>query len=156
MKGFTISKQFRFSAAHALDHLEPGRQCANQHGHNYTVEVIMMSSTLSSDSFVRDPIDYRRIELFIRRTFDRKNLNDVLGAEFEDDILNALSIEHMADDLAWEGSSREHDAVEQALRTTTENIAHLIFLRLRSDFPEIVAVKVADNFDSWAEYREDH
>jgi 6-pyruvoyl-tetrahydropterin synthase len=118
------------------------------HGHNYTVEVIFEASALTPDSFVRDPIDYRRIELFIRRTFDRKNLNEIFAAEFEQDATSRICI------AGQPRSEATQAAVDEALRTPSENIARCIFWRLSSDFPELVAVKVADNFDSWAEYRE--
>lgn len=147
---FRTSKTFKFSAAHALDHLDAGRQCANLHGHNYTVEVVMQASALSSDSFVRDPIDYRRIELFIRRTFDRKNLNEVFAAEFENDILS-LSARELG--IKQPYTVDEHEiAVRECLRTTTENIARAIFLRLRSDFPEVIAIRVGDTPETWAMY----
>lgn len=158
---FTICKRFNFSAGHALDHLSEGRQCARPHGHNYTVEVIMQARMLSSDSFVRDPIDYRRIELFIRRSLDRRDLNQVFAAEFEDDMKAHLTARARVPVI---GSAITPDVfdtpplpddLEQALRTTTENIARAIFLRLRADFPEIVAVRVGDTPDTWAEYRED-
>lgn len=145
---FRTSKTFKFSAAHALDHLDYGRQCANLHGHNYTVEVIMQARTLSSDAFVRDPIDYRRIELFIRRTFDRKNLNETFAAEFEQDLKSHLSIPTRNREWLPPGD----DELEQALRTTTENIARAIYLRLKSDFPEIIAVRVGDTPETWAFY----
>lgn len=148
---FRTSKTFRFSAAHALDHLESGRQCARPHGHNYTVEVIMQARTLSSDSFVRDPIEYRRIEKFIRNTFDRRDLNAVFAAEFEQDI-RAL---YLPGELAQFGSETSDFLIETALRTTTENIARAIFLRLHADFPEITAVRVGDTPDTWAEYTPD-
>jgi 6-pyruvoyltetrahydropterin/6-carboxytetrahydropterin synthase len=151
---FTTSKLFRFSAAHALDHLGEGRRCAQMHGHNYTVEVIFEASMLSPDSFVRDPIDYRIIEQFIRRTLDRKDLNEVFAAEFEEDLKGHLARRSVRDVHEWIMPS---DAdLEVALRTTTENIARALFLRLKSDFRQIVAVKVHDNYDTWAEYREDH
>lgn len=150
---FTTSRTFRFSAAHALDHLEEGRQCAHLHGHNYTVEVILQVRTLSSDSFVRDPIEVDRIGRFIRRALDRTNLNEVFAAEFENDVREQYLPHEIA---SWNQSLSANAEVEQkvtdALRTTTENIARCIFWRLRKDFPELWAVKVWDQCDSWAMY----
>lgn len=150
---FRISKTFSFSAAHALDHLEAGRQCANRHGHNYTVEVIMQASTLSSDSFVRDPIDWRRIAKFIRASLDRRDLNETFAAEFESTLSDYFKTTVPLH--AHLDSERLELWLDDALRTTTENIARALFLRLRVDFPKIIAVRVGDTPETWAEYSND-
>lgn len=128
------------------------------HGHNYTVDVVFESSTLTPDSFVRDPADYRRIELFIRRTFDRQNLNEIFAAEFEGDLRAALCNCFKGDftDITehYEKCPSLQESTDEALRTTTENIARAIYLRLKSDFPQIIAVKVGDTPETWASYQE--
>ena len=51
---YTITKQFSFSASHILDHLPDGHPCARLHGHNYVAELVLRSSELNGDGFVRD------------------------------------------------------------------------------------------------------
>jgi 6-pyruvoyltetrahydropterin/6-carboxytetrahydropterin synthase len=139
---FTTSKRFNFSAAHALDHLESGRQCAKPHGHNYTVEVIMQARVLSSESFVRDPIDYPEFEDDLAKHF-QAHRTPVIGSRITPDVFAVVDGDQI------------RALVDEALRTTTENIARAIYLRLKSDFSELVAVKVFDTPDTWAVYQPD-
>jgi 6-pyruvoyltetrahydropterin/6-carboxytetrahydropterin synthase len=75
---FTISKQFTFSASHQLDHLPASHPCARLHGHNYTVEIVLRSTSLDERDFVLDYNELRVFNDWIMTTFDHHHLNDVL------------------------------------------------------------------------------
>lgn len=76
---FRITKEFHFSASHQLFGLEEDHPCARLHGHNYVVEVELMSETLNSTGFVRDYRELSEFKQFIDDKLDHRHLNDVLG-----------------------------------------------------------------------------
>lgn len=76
---YQISKEFHFSAAHRLDGLPSDHQCARQHGHNYIVNVVLMSAVLDERGFVVDYGDLAPLKEYIDGTLDHRDLNDVLG-----------------------------------------------------------------------------
>lgn len=51
---YTISKTFRFSAAHQLWQLPEGHKCARVHGHDYEVEWLLAAPTLNDEGMVLD------------------------------------------------------------------------------------------------------
>lgn len=74
---FTVTKDFRFEAAHQLTHLGPDHKCANLHGHSYRIRVECSGPT-DSRGFV---IDYAEISEAVRpliQRLDHSNLNEVL------------------------------------------------------------------------------
>lgn len=74
---FTITKEFRFSAAHSLPHLPLGHKCRNLHGHNYSITVGVYGD-IDDGGFV---VDYAEISSSIDpiiKRLDHQNLNDVL------------------------------------------------------------------------------
>ena len=76
---YTISKEFKFEAAHQLTGLPNTHPCSRVHGHSYTVIVEIKGQVLNEPGFV---IDYRALEPikhFIDTELDHRNLNDVLG-----------------------------------------------------------------------------
>lgn len=64
---YTVSKEFRFEAAHALPHLPEGHKCRNLHGHSYRFEVFCAAETLDARGFV---VDYADISRAMRRLVD--------------------------------------------------------------------------------------
>lgn len=73
---FTVTKDFRFEAAHQLEHLGPDHKCANLHGHSYRFTVECTGPT-DSRGFV---IDYAEISEIVNpfvEMLDHKNLNEV-------------------------------------------------------------------------------
>jgi 6-pyruvoyltetrahydropterin/6-carboxytetrahydropterin synthase len=76
---YSISKQWRFSASHALDHLPESHKCHRLHGHNYTVGVRLKGSLLEADGMLVDYGDLNvDLGLWLADTFDHRHLNDVL------------------------------------------------------------------------------
>ena len=75
---YSIRKEFSFCASHFLRDLKEGHPCTRLHGHNYKVILHFASSKLNKNGFV---IDYRDLDVvkdWIDKTFDHRNLNDVL------------------------------------------------------------------------------
>ncbi len=76
---YTIAKRFAFSASHIIGGLPADHPCAQLHGHNYEVEVVLQSATLDAVGFVRDYGELSAVKDFIDGTVDHKHLNDVFG-----------------------------------------------------------------------------
>lgn len=73
---FTITKDFRFSAAHSL-RVPEGHPCGRLHGHNYVVRV-EVSGDLGEDGMV---VDFARLEPlrnYVDSHLDHRSLNEVL------------------------------------------------------------------------------
>jgi 6-pyruvoyltetrahydropterin/6-carboxytetrahydropterin synthase len=122
------------------------------HGHNYTVEVILSSGVLDPDSFVKDFGALKPIKQFIDEKLDHRHLNDVM-VEFEDSLISHLSVRKSRNSNEWLAPSDE--AVGEALRTTSENLARALYLRFKPDLRELRAVRVSETPKTWAEYREE-
>lgn len=77
-----LTKQFRFEAAHSLDHMPKGHKCKGVHGHSYLVEVTLCHETLDHRGFAGgvDYADLDTIKSWIDARFDHKNLNDVFDS----------------------------------------------------------------------------
>ncbi len=75
---YTIIKQFSFSASHVLDHLSEGHPCARLHGHNYIVELVLQSTELNADGFVRDYNHLAPFKHLIDEKLDHRHLDDVI------------------------------------------------------------------------------
>lgn len=87
---YIISKSFEFSASHALLHLrrdqwppedERQHQCSRDHGHNYVVELEYAADRTDDNAFV---LDYGKLDEFaavLKRRYDHRNLNAVMGGE---------------------------------------------------------------------------
>lgn len=73
---FTVTKEFRFEAAHALPHLPHWHKCRNLHGHSYRFRV-EVDGEPDERGFV---IDYAEISADVNpivRKLDHQNLNDL-------------------------------------------------------------------------------
>ncbi len=75
---YTISKEFHFSASHVLDTLPDTHPCARLHGHNYVVEIVLMSDTLNEHGFVVDYGDLSPFKAIIDDELDHRHLNDII------------------------------------------------------------------------------
>ena len=74
---YTITKEFHFSAAHALPSLPASHKCHNLHGHNYTVILRLSGETLNEHGFVVDYAEMQPLKHLLDNVFDHKNLNEV-------------------------------------------------------------------------------
>ncbi len=71
---WTVTKSFRFEAAHALPHLPEGHKCRRLHGHSYRF-FVEVSGGLDARGFV---VDYAEIALAVQpllARLDHHNLN---------------------------------------------------------------------------------
>ena len=75
---YKISKQFSFSASHALELLPEDHPCARLHGHNYLVTVHLKSEVLDEYGFVKDYKVLKTVQQFIDETLDHRHLNDLI------------------------------------------------------------------------------
>jgi len=125
---FTITKQFHFSAAHQLNRVPAGHPCGRLHGHNYIVEVVLQSDGVTDQQWVRDFGELDHVKDFLKNEWDHRNLND------------------------WfERFSKWEDGKET--ETTAEMLAFVLFEAFRSEYPELLAVRVSETPKTWAEYR---
>jgi len=75
---YTIRKRFTFSAAHWLEGLPKGHQCARLHGHNYVVTIELAANGVNSVGMVRDYGDLAKMRDYLDSELDHRSLNDVL------------------------------------------------------------------------------
>jgi|YelNatPaOPRAMG01_1025707.scaffolds.fasta_scaffold01025_7 6-pyruvoyltetrahydropterin/6-carboxytetrahydropterin synthase len=75
---YTISKDFHFSASHALMRLPNEHQCRKVHGHNYVVSMYFRSVSLNETGFVIDYLALDPIKEYIKHQLDHQHLNDIL------------------------------------------------------------------------------
>src|SRR5258706_2106137 len=76
---YNIANRFAFPASHIIGGLPADHPCAQLHGHNYEVEVVLQSATLDAVGFVRDYGELSAVKDFSDGTVDHKHLNDVFG-----------------------------------------------------------------------------
>ena len=72
---FEITKEYRFSAAHALPTLPKDHKCHRLHGHNYVVTFCFTSDKLDEHGMV---VDFSKIDLYVEghvEHLDHQNLN---------------------------------------------------------------------------------
>jgi 6-pyruvoyltetrahydropterin/6-carboxytetrahydropterin synthase len=75
---YRIAKEFSFSASHVLEGLAPGHPCAQLHGHNYVVEIVLGAEELDGAGFVVDYLQLAPVREMIDAELDHRHLNDVL------------------------------------------------------------------------------
>jgi 6-pyruvoyltetrahydropterin/6-carboxytetrahydropterin synthase len=78
---YRISKRFTFEAAHWLSGLPSGHKCGREHGHSYTVEVIVAAELLSAPGFVVDFADLDPLKQHVNNAFDHRLLNEAVAVE---------------------------------------------------------------------------
>lgn len=122
---YTISKEFRFEAAHQLLDLPDGHKCRRLHGHSYTVAVELVAHELVAPGFVAD---FGRLDVLgrhLQETFDHRLLNDVLAVP--------PTSEHLAEHLfRW--------CQVRLLETLPAGV-------------QLAAVRVSETPRTWAEFR---
>jgi 6-pyruvoyltetrahydropterin/6-carboxytetrahydropterin synthase len=126
-----VSRRESFNAAHQL--CDPGLsddensrrygKCANLHGHNYTVEVVVAGEIDETTGYV----------------FDLKLLADLISSRIIEDVDHR----NLNTDVPWLNQ----------LIPTAENLAAAFWERLRSELPEgsLRSVRVWETDKNWAE-----
>jgi 6-pyruvoyltetrahydropterin/6-carboxytetrahydropterin synthase len=77
---FTISKTFGFEASHELRDLPSDHQCRRNHGHSYTVTLVLGAAVLV-DHMVRDYGDLDSFRTMLKASFDHRLINDVMHTD---------------------------------------------------------------------------
>lgn len=77
---FRLTKRFEFCGSHSLPQLPADHKCHQLHGHNYTVELVIVADKLDVRGFAG--VDYADLDSFreyLDKCWDHRNLNDVQG-----------------------------------------------------------------------------
>lgn len=74
---FTVTKSFRFEAAHSLPHLPPEHKCSQLHGHSYEF-VVHCSGKMDVNGWVIDYGEISKAVAPLLTRLDHNNLNDIL------------------------------------------------------------------------------
>ncbi|MGE9270258.1 MAG: 6-carboxytetrahydropterin synthase QueD [Verrucomicrobiales bacterium] len=73
---FTVTKEFRFEAAHSLPLLPEGHKCRQIHGHSYRFRV-EVDGELDERGFVIEYADITTVAEPVVRYLDHQNLNEL-------------------------------------------------------------------------------
>ena len=126
-----ISRRESFNAAHQL--CDPGLsdeenhrvfgKCANLHGHNYVLEVVVAGQVGQATGYV----------------FDLKQLSDVIARQ----VIQDVDHRNLNTDVPW----------LEGLIPTAENLAIAFWERIRSELPEgmLRSVRLWETDKNWAE-----
>jgi 6-pyruvoyltetrahydropterin/6-carboxytetrahydropterin synthase len=77
--GVEIFKEFKFEAAHRLDHLPAGHKCRNLHGHSYRLRVYVRGKIDRPTGWVMDFDDIRKACKPLVDMLDHSYLNEIEG-----------------------------------------------------------------------------
>ena len=120
---FTLTKEFKFEAAHKLPKHD-GR-CARLHGHSFKMRVILMGTPLHCDGGPKEGMlmDFGDVS---------KAVNPLVEAKLDHHYLNETT---------------------ELESPTSEELARWIFRKLRSALPLLVAVEVDETCTCRAKYQ---
>jgi 6-pyruvoyltetrahydropterin/6-carboxytetrahydropterin synthase len=125
---YSISKEFRFEAAHQLHGLPEDHPCGRIHGHSYRVVIELSSEELDDHGFITDYGNLKPFGAYLDTTFDHRFLNEVLIKETGEEV------QPSAERLAW------------FFCAWLLNHLPLVVETLRT-------VRVSETAKTWAEYR---
>lgn len=77
----TLTKDFRFEAAHTLPKVPPDHQCARMHGHSYKVEISVHGPVDSASGWLMDHGEISNLVKPVIAELDHRYLNDIPGLE---------------------------------------------------------------------------
>ncbi len=130
-----VVKQLHFCYGHRL--MEYDGKCSHPHGHNGVIEVELQSEALDGKGMVVDFTEVkRRIMAFIENELDHRMLLR------KDDPLVPLLTRIGEAPYVMSGNP------------TAENIARLVYERTKEEGLPVVAVRLWETHDAFAEYRE--
>lgn len=87
--GMEVFKEFRFEAAHCLEHLPPNHKCRAIHGHSYRVRVFIGGAVGTESGWIVDFADIGRAVQPHIEQLDHALLNEIDG-------LDKPTTEHLA------------------------------------------------------------
>ena len=77
----TLSKTFRFDAAHRLPRVPAGHKCGRLHGHSYQIDVIVSGDVDPDTGMVIDFAEIERAWQPLHDVLDHYYLNEIEGLE---------------------------------------------------------------------------
>lgn len=77
----TLTKTFRFEAAHRLPRVPEGHKCARLHGHSYAIDVIVRGKVDEESGMVIDFGDISEAWKPLHAVLDHYYLNEIEGLE---------------------------------------------------------------------------
>jgi 6-pyruvoyltetrahydropterin/6-carboxytetrahydropterin synthase len=95
---FTVTKDFRFEAAHSLPHLPKGHKCRRPHGHSYRIR-LECTGPLDKRGFV---VDYAEIAAAVNPVIarlDHHDLNKILRVPTTAENLAEWIFRHICEQL---------------------------------------------------------
>jgi len=126
-----VGRRESFNAAHQLcdpdlsddENRRLFGKCANLHGHNYVLEVVVAGDIDQDSGYV----------------FDLKELSDVIASQ----VLRDVDHRNLNTDVPW----------LKGLIPTSENLAHAIWERLQPELPAglLRSVRIWETDKNWAE-----
>ena len=78
---FTLSKTFRFEAAHRLPHVPEGHKCGRLHGHSYQIDVIVKGDMNPETGMVIDFAEMANAWQPLHQVLDHYYLNEIEGLD---------------------------------------------------------------------------
>ncbi|MBI5512572.1 MAG: 6-carboxytetrahydropterin synthase [Deltaproteobacteria bacterium] len=131
---FRVSEEVRFCYGHRL--LDYVGRCARVHGHNARVQAVLEAPALDARGFV---VDFLQVEEALRRWVD-ETLDHRLLLRHDDPLIPRL-VEAREDFLAL------------PFNPTAENLARMVFERLRDQGLPVVSVRFWETDTSVASYQ---
>ncbi len=131
----TIVKKLTFCYGHRL--MDYGGKCRHPHGHNGVLEIELSGETLDRRGML---IDFGEVKAQLVRFVDEQ-LDHRMLLRHDDPLIKALS------DLG-------ESPFVMSENPTAENIAKLVYMEGKSKSLPIVAVRLWETNDAFAEYRE--
>lgn len=132
---FSISKEFRFEAAHRLVHGYEGL-CANNHGHSFVVTVFLKSSKLDSVGMVRDFKDVKILKKWVDDHLDHSTI-----ISDSDDVFHQWLIDNKQRHVVLDGNP------------TSERLCKMLYQRAQIlGLKEVYAVEINETCTSKARY----
>ncbi|RPJ54372.1 MAG: 6-carboxytetrahydropterin synthase [Acidobacteria bacterium] len=131
----TIVKRLTFCYGHRL--MDYGGKCRHPHGHNGTLEIELAGDTLDSRGML---VDFGEVKAQLVR--------------FVDEQLDHRMLLRQDDPLVQPLSELGEYPFLMSENPTAENIAKLVYMEAKSKALPIVAVRLWETNDAFAEYRE--
>jgi len=141
---FSISKDFHFSASHALTHLPESHKCHRLHGHNYIVRVTVEAHCLDSKGFVIDYGDLRPFGQWLDETCDHRDLNEMAQDHYPLQLIEPLI------------KAGTKGTISTGVLTTAENLARwfqgMVIVLVPETQDMRVRVSVSETPKTWATF----
>lgn len=132
---YVIRKEFKFEAAHRLDKSYT-KCCTNIHGHRFVVEVVCSSYDVNEDGVV---IDFKRLSEYVQPVINELDHTCILERTKDDE---------KKDMKGWKIYYMDKTP-------TAENLARLIYDKVKENVVSLIRVRVHETATGWAEYWEE-